>query len=489
MEITTIGVWLGLLLGGLPLLGLLLWWWNELWYVFSFNARCSLSTSSATKLPPGHMGFPFLGEMLTFLWYFKILRRPDDFINSKRRKYGDGVGMYRTHLFGSPTIIACFPAVNKFIFQSEDTFLLKWPTVDILGPTSLVAVHGKSHARLRSYVSNAINRPDALRRIALQVQPLMAAALQSWAQKGKVKVYDEIKKLTFENIGRLFVSFEPGPQLDNMDKLFKGLVHGVRAYPINFHGTTYHHALQCRKKLDALFWVELEKKRKNQNGVDQTNDLMDGLMQIKDEEGNKLSSQEVIDNIVSLVAAGYESTSLASMWAVFYLAKFPNALQKLRKENMAISKKRKGDFITSEDVSEMKYANKVVEETIRMANIAPFIFRSATKETEYKGYKIPKDWKVILWVRYLHTNSENFEDPLCFNPDRWNKPVRSGTYQVFGGGPRICAGNMLASIQLALFLHHLSIGYKWELLNPNAKMAYLPHPKPIHGVEVTLSKF
>ncbi|XP_035543525.1 ent-kaurenoic acid oxidase-like [Juglans regia] len=368
--------------------------------------------------------------------------------------YGDGVGMYRTHLFGSPTIIACFPAVNKFIFQSEDTFLLKWPTVDILGPTSLVAVHGKSHARLRSYVSNAINRPDALRRIALQVQPLMAAALQSWAQKGKVKVYDEIKKLTFENIGRLFVSFKPGPQLDNMDKLFKGLVHGVRAYPINFHGTAYHHALQ-----------------------------------IKDEEGNKLSYQEVIDNIVSLVAAGYESTSLASMWAVFYLAKFPNVLQKLREENMAISKKRKGNFITSEDVSEMKYTNKVVEETIRMANIAAFVFRSATKETEYKGYKIPKDWKVILWVRYLHTNSENFEDPLCFNPDRWNKPVRSGTYQVFGGGPRICAGNMLARIQLALFLHHLSIGYKWELLNPNAKMAYLPHPKPIDGVEVTLSKF
>lgn len=36
------------------------------------------------------------------------------------------------------------------------------------------------------------------------------------------------------------------------------------------------------------------------------------------------------------------------------------------------------------------------------------------------GYKIPKGWKVILWVRYLHTNPENFDDPMCFNPDRWN---------------------------------------------------------------------
>ena len=101
-------------------------------------------------------------------------------------RYGDGVGMYRTHLFGSPSIIACFPSINKFIFQSENIFILQWPRIDIVGPTSLVAVHGKSHTRLRSFVSKSINRADALRRIALHVQPRMVAALQSWAQRGKL---------------------------------------------------------------------------------------------------------------------------------------------------------------------------------------------------------------------------------------------------------------------------------------------------------------
>lgn len=88
-----------------------------------------------------------------------------------------------------------------------------------------------------------------------------------------------------------------------------------------------------------------------------------------------------------------------------------------------------------------------MEETIRMANIAAFIFRTATKDVEYKGmqfinfdsniknkyflqfevvvvlhagYTIPKGWKVMMWVRYLHTNPENFDDPMSFNPDRWN---------------------------------------------------------------------
>ncbi|KAJ4721031.1 Cytochrome P450 family ent-kaurenoic acid oxidase [Melia azedarach] len=481
---TTSGVWVAFFLGGLPILGCLMWLWNEIWYALPLKFRYS---GTGTRLPPGHMGIPFFGEMITFLWYFKVLRRPDELINSKRRKYGDGVGMYRTHLFGSPSIIACFPAINKFVFWSDDVFIHEWPNVDLVGQTSLGAVHGEAHTRLRSFVSNALNRPDALRRITAALQPGMVAALQSWAQKGRVKMYDEAKKVTFENIGKLFVSFEPGPLLDTMDKLFNGLVQGIRAQPSNFPGTAFRRAIQCRKKLEAIFRVQLEKK-KNQSGAEKSNDLMDGLMQIEDDEGKKLSDQEVLDNIVSLVIAGYQSTSLSSMWALYFLAKFPNVLEKLREENMAIKRDKKGDFLTSEDVSKMKYTNKVVEETLRMANVSATVFRLATKEVEFEGYKIPKGWKVIIWLRYLHTNPENFDDPMCFNPDRWNKPARSGTYQVFGGGSRICAGNMLARLQIALFLHHLSVGYKWELLNPDADMNYLPYPIPADGVEVKISE-
>ncbi|KAL6175554.1 hypothetical protein ACLB2K_052193 [Fragaria x ananassa] len=324
MDISS-GMWMALVLGGFPFLGLLLWWWNELWYVLPLKMRQS---PTGAKLPPGVMGFPFIGEMLTFLWYFKVLRRPDDFINAKRTKYGDGVGMYRTHLFGSPSIITCFPAVNKYVLQSDDIFTSEWPNVDLMGPTSLVSVSGKSHTRVRSYVTNVINRPDALRRIALLVQPRIIAALESWAQKGRIKAFDEANKLSFENIGQLFISMDPGPLLDTIDNLFTGLLKGVRAQPINIPGFAYHHARQCRQTLDAIFRMELEKK-KNQSEV-LTNDLMDGLMQIKDDEGNKLSDQEVMDNIVSLVIAGYASTSLASMWAIYFLAKYPNVLQKLR---------------------------------------------------------------------------------------------------------------------------------------------------------------
>ncbi|KAF8378389.1 hypothetical protein HHK36_029728 [Tetracentron sinense] len=461
----------------------LLWSWNELWFLTPLKAW-----SGATKLPPGHMGFPFFGEMINFLWYFKILGRPDDFIKSKQARYGDGVGMYRTHLFGSPSIIACSPAINKLILQSAELFPIAWPTVELVGHNSLVAVHGKPHARLRSYVSNAINQPEALKRIALLVQPHIVSSLQLWAEKGTVRAFDEVKKVTFANIGKFFISFEPGPILDTLDQHFEGLLKGMRAQPFDFPGTAYHHALQCRKKLMEIFRTELEIRKQNGNGSGARKDLMDGLMHMKDEEGKQLGDEEVLDNIASLIIGGYKSTSLALMWAIYYLAKFPDVLQKLRGENMAVCKNEKGDFINFENISQMKYTNKVVEETLRMANIAQIFFRLVSKDVDYQGYRIPKGWQVIVWARSIHTDPKNFEDPMVFNPDRWNEPPKPGTYQVFGGGPRICAGNMLARIQVAILLHHLVIGYKWELINPDAKMTYLPHPKPVDGVEIAISK-
>ncbi|KAA8542381.1 hypothetical protein F0562_023483 [Nyssa sinensis] len=484
MEVTVGLAWV---LGVVPLLGWLFWWWNDIWYGIPVKIRCS---ASGTKLPPGQMGIPFFGEMLTFLWYFNVLRRPDDYINSKRRKYGDGIGMYRTHLFGSPGIIACSPSITKFVFQSSSKFIAEWPNNEIVGLNSISAVQGTAHLRIKSFITGAINQPDALRRIAILIQPLLITTLQSWAQKGRIVASNETKKVTFENIGKIFASFEPGPVLERLDKLFEGLMKGLRAYPINFPGTTYHHALQCRKRAIAIFREKIEKKKEKnlQGGAEIMNDLMDGLMQFKDDEGKQLSDVEVLDNIANLIFAGYESTALSTMWALHYLAKYPNVLQKLREENIAISKSKNGELITIDDVSKMKYTNKVIEETIRLTNVAAMIFRTATEDVEFKGYKIPKNWKIMLWVRYLHTNPENFEDPLCFNPDRWNEQAKPGTYQVFGGGTRICAGNMLARLQLAIFLHHLSVGYKWDLINPDAKICYLAHPKPVDGVEITFSK-
>lgn len=87
---------------------------------------------------------------------------------------------------------------------------------------------------------------------------------------------------------------------------------------------------QCRKKAVEIFKKDMDRRKDGWTEANAKYDLMDGLMRLKDEEGKQLRDVEVLDNIVSLVLAGYESTSLSIMWAVYYLAKYPNVLKKLQ---------------------------------------------------------------------------------------------------------------------------------------------------------------
>ncbi|XXG64216.1 hypothetical protein AAC387_Pa05g2222 [Persea americana] len=76
----SLGTCAALELGASPLFIWLVWSWNEVRFLLPLKLR-----SNGAALPAGHMGLPSLGEMLSFLWYFKIVRRPDDFILSKRK--------------------------------------------------------------------------------------------------------------------------------------------------------------------------------------------------------------------------------------------------------------------------------------------------------------------------------------------------------------------------------------------------------------------
>lgn len=153
---------------------------------------------------------------------------------------------------------------------------------------------------------------------------------------------------------------------------------------------TFPYENQCRRKLNNVFKSELE--RRQQEGLETVgrNDLMEGLMKIKDEQGQPLGAEEVVDNIVSLIVAGYESTGLSTMWALYYLAKFPDVLERLRvnavfstivlvdaqtlscvlqynhlllslqAEHQTIFEQKEGELLTMKDINKMKFTQKVI---------------------------------------------------------------------------------------------------------------------------------
>ncbi|KQJ81818.1 hypothetical protein BRADI_5g03264v3 [Brachypodium distachyon] len=463
MLVSDLAWWLGLLLGAVPLLALAVWHCNDAFYRAAFALL--RWRNNLPPLPLGHMGIPFLGETAAL------------------QVRGRG-GHHRSHLFGSSTIIMSLPAGNKFVLQSHDSFGLRWPVPELVGLSSMFNVEGAQHVRIRGFIVAAFSQPRSLRNMARAIQPGIAAALQSWAAKGTIVAAKEIGKVMFHSICELFIGMKPSPLTEKMDEWFVGLLDemmAVMGLPLDLPGTTLNHARKCRRKLNSVFQEELEKRKKrvtsgrtNEEEDGDEDDLMSRLMQLEDEQGNKLSDEEVLDNMVSLVVGGYESTSSAIMWAVYHLAKSPDVLAKIR----------------------MKYTAKVVEETIRLANIAPVLHRVALRDIEYGGYTIPQGWHVVLWLRAMHIDAKYYPDPLAFNPDRWDRMNgrSSRNHQelsnnlVFGGGYRTCAGNMLARMKITMMIHHLSLGYEWELLNPDEGVSYIPQPMPAAGAPMSFRK-
>ncbi|KAK9688968.1 hypothetical protein RND81_09G025300 [Saponaria officinalis] len=337
-----------------PLLACLFWWWNELWYASPVRARCK---SLNAKLPPGHLGIPIFGDYLSFMWYFHFIRRPDRYIRSKMQKYGNNnnnVGAYRTYLYGSPAIIASSPSLCKSIITATTGFKQGWPSSEVLGSHSVISIHGSRHQHIKGLLTSEFTQPDTLTRIAQQLQPCIVAALHSWFQMGQINTFHQVKR--------------------------------------------------CRKKLTEKLRLQLMKKKKEGKSIGATSDMMDRLMQSKDKEGRHLSDEEVVDNVLSSIAISYIGIAYPVTWAIYFLAKNPHVLLKLREENMEMAREKKGADVIYKDFLRLKYTNKVVDETIRIAGLSGFVFKKATEDIKFEGYLIPKGWNVLLWLRHLHVD-------------------------------------------------------------------------------------
>lgn len=92
------------------------------------------------------------------------------------------------------------------MFQSETAFRLDWPSMELIGTNSITAAKGTKHTRIKGFVVRAINQPNALRKIAILVQPRVISALQSMAEQGRVVAYDQAKKVLDSNTIFFFFS-------------------------------------------------------------------------------------------------------------------------------------------------------------------------------------------------------------------------------------------------------------------------------------------
>ncbi|KAK8622636.1 hypothetical protein V6N13_117544 [Hibiscus sabdariffa] len=396
------------------------------------------------------MGFPLVGETLQFLspsTSSDVL----PFVKDRMDRYGP---IFKTSLVGQPVIVSADCDLNHFVFLQEGQLFRSWypeTFTEVLGRQNLSSLHDFLYKYLK-YMVLSLFGPEGLKKMLPDVERMACQRLQRWSIQETI----ELNEATMSNEW-----LAKGNASQNLRDNYAAFIQGLISFPLNIPGTAYHKCLQGRKNTMKMLKKLLNERRAampRKNRVD----FFDFLLEELDKEGTTLTEAIALDLMFALLFASYETTSLAITMSVKFLSDHPLVLRKLREEHEAILRNRENtdSGLTWQEYKSMTYTFQFINETVRLANIAPLIFRKALREIEVKGYTIPAGWAVMVIPPAVHLNPEKYQDPLTFNPSRWEQGESSKNFMAFGGGMRFCIGADFAKLQMAVFLHCLVTKYR-----------------------------
>ncbi|KAK4492219.1 hypothetical protein RD792_003019 [Penstemon davidsonii] len=418
---------------------------------------------------------------------------PERFVRDRIEKYKSNL-VFKTSILGEKMAVLCGPAGNKFLFSNENKFVTVWwpgSVKKLMGPC-LATMGGEEGKQMRKILSYFVS-PDAFTKRYIKTMDLVSHhhITTYWQGKEVVKVFPTIKLYTFELACRLFMSLEDQEQISKLATLFNIFLKGVISIPVNFPGTRFYKAMKATHAIRNLLRTIVRHRRavlEQKNSIP-TQDLLSHLLVSLDENGKFMSESLIVNNILLLLFAGHDTSSVLITMLMKNLAELPHVYEKVLKEqNEIASSKEEGEFLQWEDIQKMKYSWNVVCETARISPPVFGAFREAITDINYAGYDIPKGWKMCWSSSFTHKDESLFSDNMRFDPSRFEGagPTTPFSYVPFGGGPRMCLGKEFARLEVLIFLYNVVRKFRWELQIPDEKIEYDPMPTPVKGLPIRI---
>jgi cytochrome P450 len=437
--------------------------------------RQAPSGKRSLPLPPGSFGLPIIGETISFL-------RDSNFADKRHKQYGT---VFKTHLFGRPTVMMLGAEANRFLLTSDNQYVtISWPysTKVLLGSASLAVQTGGEHIKRRKLLAQAF-QPRALAGYVTEMESITRRYLDKWENQGTLTWYPELRKYTFDVACKLLIGTDSGSDT-HFGELFEQWCNGLFTIPLRLPWTKFSRALRCREQLLAkIEEIVLQRQQQPESGED----ALGILLQARDEEGNSLSLQELKDQVLLLLFAGHETLTSAIASMCLLLAQHPEVLAAVRAEQQQLAPE---EPLTLEQLKQMSYLEQVLKEVLRVLPPVGGGFREVIQECEFNGYTIPQGWSALYQVGRTHQDSAIYTKPEQFDPERFaperaeDKP-KPFSYVPFGGGVRECLGKEFAKLEMKLFAALLVRDYEWELLpDQNLHMVMVPTPHPRDGLRV-----
>lgn len=428
----------------------------------------------------------------TLVEHLRLSRRTVDLawtLEHLHRTYGPVVDVgYRIPI---RAVFAFGPEANRHIL-ADDPGNFEWREAMRLlevvdGPTALVLSDGDEHRRRRRLVQPAfsIKRVDA--HLDLIVGEL-DRALAGWTPGRRLVAHRELRPTIRRIVVRALFGQHLGAVADEIGDRFEPGLDYVQRTPlgrldIDLRWNGYGKARAAARAVDELILAEVARRRAEGVDADASPDTLSALLE------TSLSDAELCDQIRSLIAAGYDTTSSAAAWIVHALGAHPAALDDLSTQ----VRDTIGDRApTVDDLRAMPLVDAVVRETLRLWPPGVVGGRTAVDDFELLGHRVPGGSTVLYSPYVTHRMTEVWGDDAAeFRPERWlgdggGEPVPY-SFVPFGGGYRKCIGFALATLELQVLVVRLAQRLRWTLHDPTPTGVGLATFAPKSGVPITVT--
>jgi len=396
------------------------------------------------------------------------------FLERCRDRHGD---VFEVRLPGMGRFVYVVdPALIKQVFAADRDIGLagaaRRPFFEpLLGTQSLLTTDGEQWERQRKLLGPPFHG-ELIENYRQQIHDIAAAEVDGWPRGMPMPLRPRMQAITLEVILRLVFGIDDADRLDRLRSLLPKLGdQGAWLFWLQPHSRfmwlpPMKAVFRTRDQVDAILFDEIAKRRADPTVADRK-DILSLLIAQSDAD-----DQELRDELLTLLAAGHETTATALAWAFERLARHPHVVERIRAE---------------QDGEE--YLDAVVKETLRVRPVIMDVIRKLKEPMQLGRWEIPVDRHPTPGIAVVQRDGAIHDDRLAFRPERFiGNPGTFAGWIPFGGGRRRCVGSHMALLEMKVVIKAVLERVELEAPNARDERARLHHITlvPMRGALLTV---
>lgn len=386
------------------------------------------------------------GPSSRLLTTWKVLQSPFRSYRQWRRQYGDTMRI--PALNGDVTVSCDLDFIKDFIkLTSEEHVPFGMDAAaPVFGSGSLLTLNGRRHARERKLLLPPF-RGERMKSYLDIIHAVSRERISQWT--GHITLTEEVMPISLDIIIQVVFGARDPQRVQCYHALIRQFIGAFKpafifspAMQFSLLGISPWDRFQKAKHalIDQLK-VEIQERKDQDLGED----ILSLLLQATYEDGQAMETDDMADELVTLLIAGHETTQITIAWALYWLYRHPESLNDLRAEVSGVE--------DLETLLKLPFLDAVVNETMRIDPIVPDVLRTLTVDKDLGGHHYVKGSHIAVVTALLHTREDLYPNPEQFKPSRWleQKP-RPWTFFPFGGGARRCIGAALAIAEIKIVI-------------------------------------